>query len=160
RKQSEEQRRQFIEQLIASKEERGHFSHVASHDMQEHLRMVLSFSAMLASEYGARLDEKGRQYLSLSLDAARQMRELVDDLVEYEGMRDEGGHDVSLDAGTEMNLVRDVLKAVITASDAKIVVGRLPRLTGSAVRFRRLMQNLLGNAIKYMPQGRAPSIRV
>lgn len=160
RKQSEEQRRQFIEQLVASNEERGHFSHVASHDMQEHLRMVLSFGAMLADEYGARLDAKGRQYLSLSLEAARQMRELVDDLVEYERLSDETGLDAVFDAAAEMKQVCDVLKDAIAASGAQIAVCRLPKLTGSAVRFRRLMQNLLGNAIKYMPPGRSPVIRV
>jgi PAS domain S-box-containing protein len=160
RKQSEEQRRLLIEQLVASNEERGHFSHVASHDMQEHLRMVLSFSAMLAEEYGDRLDTKGRQYLLLSLQAARQMRELVDDLVAYERLTDETGHDMSFDAGMEVKQVCDVLKDAITASGAQIVQCRLPRLTGSAVRFRRLMQNLLGNALKYMPAERVPRIEI
>ncbi len=160
RKQSEEQRRLFIEQLIASNEERGHFSHVASHDMQEHLRMVLSFGAMLAEEYGDRLDDKARQYLSISLDAARQMRELVDDLVEYERMTDETSHDTGFSAAAEIRLVQGILKEAIAASGARISVGRLPRLTGSAVRFRRLMQNLLGNAIKYMPPDRVPEIVV
>jgi PAS domain S-box-containing protein len=160
RKLLEEQRRLFTEQLLAISEERGHFSHVASHDMQEHLRMVLAFNAMLADEYGPQLDDKARQYLSLSLHAAQQMRELVDDLMEYDRMGGETEHVGPFDAQTEMELVLEGLKDSIQVTDADISVDPLPWLPGNPVRFRRLMQNLLVNAIKYVAPRTRPQVHV
>ena len=159
RKRGEEQRRELIDKLLAANVERGHFSHVASHDMQEHLRMVLSFGSLLSQEYGPSLDDKARQYITLSLNAARQMRELVEDLVAFDGL-DEAKAARPFDAGAETALVLEGLKERIAVARAEIAVGALPRLAGNPVRFRRLMQNLIGNAIKYVPPGVTPQVHV
>jgi len=159
RKRGEERRRELIDSLLAANVERGHFSHVASHDIQEHLRMVLSFGSLLSLEYGPRLDDKARQYITLSLRAAQQMRELVDDLVEYDRL-DASSSSRRFDAGAETALVLEGLKDRIAAARAGVAVGGLPKLSGNPVRFRRLMQNLLGNAIKYVPPGVRPEVRV
>ncbi len=110
--------------------------------------MVLSFGSLLSREYGPRLDDKARQYISLSLHAAQQMRELVDDLVEYERLGAGVEEAKFFEAGAEMALVLEGLKDAAQASRAEITFAKLPRLRGNPVRFRRLMQNLLGNAIK------------
>jgi len=160
RKQAEEQRRLFIEQLTASNEERGHFSYVASHDLQEHLRMVLSFNTLLLEEYGPKLDSQGREYLTLSLNAARHMRELVADLLEYTRLGSDQERERPFDASAEMDLVLESLEALIHDSGAEIDVDPLPFLFGNPVRFRRLLQNLMGNAIKYVPPQVSPRLRI
>jgi two-component system, LuxR family, sensor kinase FixL len=160
RKQLEEQRRLFTEHLLAISEERGHFSHVASHDMQEHLRMVLAFNGLLVDQYGPGLDDKARQYLSLSLHAAQQMRELVDDLVEYDRAGEQMQNAGPFDAQAEIEAVLEGLKDSIQVTDADISVDPLPYLPGNPVRFRRLMQNLLVNAIKYVAPRTRPQVHV
>jgi light-regulated signal transduction histidine kinase (bacteriophytochrome) len=145
--------------LVGSNGDRAHFAHVASHDMQEHLRMVLSFGTLLAEEYGPRLDERGRQWLTLSLHAARQLRELLDDMVEYDGM-DGGGHAGTFDAMAQMEVVLEGLTQSIQAAGAEIAVAQLPDVPGNPVRFRRLMQNLVGNAVKYVAPQTRPCIRI
>jgi PAS domain S-box-containing protein len=160
RKHAEEMRQLFIEQLMASNEERGHFAYVASHDLQEHLRMVLSFGTLFSEEYGPQLDDTARKYLSLSLNAAAQMRELVDDLVEYGRLGTEKDRMQEFEAMAEIGLVLEVLKESIKDARAEIEVERLPVLFGNPVRFRRLMQNLVGNAIKYREPNVRPVVRI
>lgn len=159
-KQAEEQRQLFIEQFIASSEERGHFSYVASHDLQEHLRMVLSFTTLLSEEYGAGLDGKARQYLSLTLNAAEQMRELVDDLLEYGRSGAEFERERTFDGAEEVRTVLETLAEPIRESGAEISCAPLPPLFGNPVRFRRLMQNLIGNGMKYVSPQTTPRIQV
>jgi two-component system, LuxR family, sensor kinase FixL len=160
RKQSEEQRQLLIEQFISSNEERGHFSYVASHDLQEHLRMILSFTALLSEEYGAQLDDKARQYLSLAVNAAKDMRELVDDLLEYGRFGGELEHETPFDAVTEVHRVLSTLAEPIRVSGAEVTVDPMPTLFGNATRFRRLMQNLIGNGLKYVAPGTIPRVQV
>lgn len=160
RRQAEEQRQLFIEQFIASNEERGHFSYVASHDLQEHLRMVLSFTALLSEEYGPDLDDKARQYIFLALNAAKNMRELVDDLLEYGRFGSELEREKPFDAVTEIHRVLDTLAEPIRESGAEVKIDPMPSLFGNPVRFRRLLQNLIGNAIKYVAPHTTPHVRV
>jgi two-component system, LuxR family, sensor kinase FixL len=157
---SNEERRLLIEQLIASNEERGHFAYVASHDLQQHLRMVLAFNTLVLEEYGSKLDDKARQYLTLSLNASGQMRDLLGDLLEYGRLSADLDCAKSFDTAVEMNQVLEILDDSVRSSDAEIEIGPMPILYGNPVRFRRLMQNLLTNAIKYVAPAAVPSIGV
>ncbi|HEX3756202.1 MAG TPA: ATP-binding protein [Rhizomicrobium sp.] len=148
-----------IVRLGTADEGARHFHHLASHDMQEHLRMVLAFNRVLAEEYGPKLDNRARHCLSLSLEAASQMRDLLDDLRAYEKAKGVPSN-VLFDAQAELERVRQGLELSIRETGTRIATDRLPRLWGNAVRFRRLMQNLLSNAIKYVPRGTSPAIRI
>ena len=160
RKRADELREQFIDQLTASNEERTHFAHVASHDLREPLRLVTVFCALLLKEYGDRLDERGREYLSLSVSSTTQMTDLLDDLVDYSrlGLEAERGSWFSAEQCLQQ-VLRDLGEA-IRESGAEITSGLLPKVYGNPIRFRRLTQNLVGNALKYVVADVAPRIHV
>jgi two-component system sensor kinase FixL len=150
----------LIEQLTASNEERGHFAHVASHDLREPLRMVSAFSRLLAQDYGESLDERGREYLSLVVSATGQMQELLDDLVDFGRLGSEAERASWFSTGDSIALVLETLGDPIKESSATILVDDLPRIHGNPIRFQRLMQNLIGNALKYVAEGIEPRIQV
>ena len=153
-------REALIEQLTSTNEELGHFAHVASHDLREPLRMITGFCSLLRDQYGERLDERGREYMTLVYSATRQMQELLDDLVDYARIENELEHASWFEAGEAVNLVLETLAEPIAVSRAEITVSELPRLHGNAVRFNRLMQNLIGNALKYVEEGVEPRVHV
>jgi PAS domain S-box-containing protein len=160
RKRAEEQRELFVEQLAASNEERGHFAHVASHDLQQHLRMVSAFTALLSDQYGESLDEKAREYLALTLNAAERMRDLVDDLLEYGRLGTEADRTSRFDASASMAQVIESLDEPIQQSGALITYDPLPLINGNPIRFTRLLQNLVANALKYVEPGMVPRVHV
>ena len=160
RKRSDALREQFIDQLTASNEERGHFAHAASHDLREPLRLVTVFCGSLLKDYGERIDERGREYLSLSVAATTQMSDLLDDLVDYSRLGLEAERGSWFAAGEILDQVLRYFDEPVRESGAKITRDPLPDIYGNPVRFRRLMQNLVGNALKYVAAGVAPRIHV
>jgi len=157
---ADELREQFIEQLAASNEERGYFAHVASHDLREPLRMITAFSKLLATDYSDRLDERGREYLSLVVSATSQMQDLLDDLVDFGRLGLEAVRGSWFASRESLDQVLETLHDPIEESGAKIVSGELPRIYGNPIRFQRLMQNLIGNALKYVAPDVEPLIHV
>jgi two-component system, LuxR family, sensor kinase FixL len=160
RKRAGELRERLIEQLTASNEEKGHFAHVASHDLREPLRMVAAFSRLLAKDYGERLDERGREYLSLAVSATTQMQDLLDDLVDFGRLGLEAERRSWFESNASLDQVLENLHESIRESGAEITRGPLPRIYGNSIRFDRLMQNLVGNALKYVDAGVAPRVHV
>ncbi len=160
RKRLELTREQLIAELTASNEERAHFAHVASHDLREPLRMVESFCGLLATGYADKLDERGREFIKQAVSGAVRMRELVDDLVDYGRIGHEAERGVWFDASDSLARVLENLNEAIAESGARIEAGLLPRIYGNPIRFIRLMQNLVGNALKYVPAGAHPCIQV
>jgi PAS domain S-box-containing protein len=160
RKRAEDIREQFIEQLAASNEERGYFVHVASHDLREPLRMVAAFCGLLSKDYGERLDERGREYLALAVTATTQMRDLLDDLVDYGHPDLEAERGSRFDSNDGLDQALENLSDPIKESGAEVTREGLPRVYGNPIRFHRLMQNLVGNALKYVAPGVTPRIHV
>ena len=117
----------LIEQLTASNLERSYFGHVASHDLREPLRMIAAFCGLLTRDYGDRLDDRGREYLSLSVSAANQMQDLLDDLVDF------GRLTLDAERGTWFE-TGDALEVVGLDADAVVGDGETPVL---AVQRRR-----------------------
>lgn len=160
RKRAEEQRERFVEQLVASNEEKGHFAHVAAHDLREPLRMMTAFCGLLSKDYGERLDMRGQEYLSLALSSGARMQELLDDLVEFGRLGQEAERRSWFDANQSLERVLENLRDAIRESEAEVICGTLPRLYGNPIRFIRLTQNLIGNALKYVAPGVEPRVEV
>jgi PAS domain S-box-containing protein len=160
RKRRDDQRERRMEALAAANEELTRFAHLASHDLKEPLRMVAAFCELLSKDYGGRLDERGREYLSLAVSAATQMRNLLDDLVDYQPAGGAAERDVWFDTDEAVDQAIAGLKEMIRESGAEIVRDDLPWLHGNPVRFTRLIQNLVGNALKYVAPGTRPRIRL
>jgi PAS domain S-box-containing protein len=160
RKRAEELRGRFTEQLTIANRWRTNFSHAASHDLREPLRMTAAFCGMLSKEYGERLDDRGREFLSLAISATAEMRELLDGLIAFDRLDQEAERGVWFDSDAYIDEALEHLEDSITASGAQITRGQGPRIFGNPVRFHRLMRCLIGNALKFGRSGVAPRIEV
>lgn len=153
-------RKKAEEEILRSNVELERFAYIASHDLQEPLRMVANFTALLSEEYEAGMDDQAKEYMGFIIDAARRMQDMVGDLLEYSRIGHEEAGFSEFDADTHIKVVLENLNEVIEETGASVEVGELPEIYTNPVRFSRLMQNLIGNAIKYRDKDRAPVIRV
>jgi light-regulated signal transduction histidine kinase (bacteriophytochrome) len=148
------------EELRRSNRDLEQFAYVASHDLQEPLRKVASFTQLLQKRYGGQMDERADQYIAFAVDGAKRMQQLIQDLLGFSRVGRLGGElaDVPLDAaladalGNLENLVEDT-GAVVTHDELPVVRGERPLLV-------QLLQNLVGNAIKFRDPERPPVVRI
>jgi signal transduction histidine kinase len=146
-------------ELSASNAELERFAYIASHDLQEPLRMVSSFLQLLQKRYGGQLDERADQYIHYAVDGAERMKGLIRDLLEYSrlGTGKEGFDWV--DCGDVMAEVGEVFRERVVAVRAMLEIGPLPRVWGDRVQLVQLFQNLVSNALKYASD-EPPVIRI
>jgi PAS domain S-box-containing protein len=138
------------EALRQSNEDLNQFAYAASHDLQEPLRMVSLFSQMLHSDYTGRLDPEADQHISYVVNGAKRMEQLLRDLLAYSqaGSKSEGAVH-PLDCGKVMEEVLLNLHVSIEQNGASVTWSDLPAVPADHVRLVQLLQNLIGNAIKY-----------
>lgn len=147
------------EELANSNVELERFAYVASHDLQEPLRMVTSFLQLLKKRYDDKLDETAVQYINFAVDGAERMKTLIMDLLDYSrvGSNTEPNEDVDLNILIED--VRDVFGKTIDEVKATITVSPLPIVKGTRTQLFQLFQNLISNAIKYQSK-ESPKIQI
>ncbi len=150
----------LMTRLTESNAELERFAYVASHDMQEPMRMMLSFSELLAQDYAGVLGDEGLEYLKIIGSSAVRMRNMVRDLLEYARLEGEARLFAPVDLRRELGLVEDNLRQLIEETGAEITCGELPVVQGSAVQIMRLLQNLIANGIKYQPPGQIPLLHL
>ncbi|MEO6866775.1 MAG: ATP-binding protein [Gaiellales bacterium] len=137
------------------------FAYVSSHDLQEPLRMIRSFSQLFMQRHAETLDDDGRELLEYVVDGAERAQDLVQDLLEYSriGMVEPNVDDVSLEAALDQALID--LAPAIEEHDVQIErTGNLPIVRGDAPKLARLFTNLVSNAIKYHDPRRRPVIAI
>jgi light-regulated signal transduction histidine kinase (bacteriophytochrome) len=149
-------------ELAASNEELEQFAYVASHDLQEPLRMVTNFLSQIEKKYSDLLDEKGKTYIHFAVDGAKRMRQMILDLLEFSraGRIDTKYQEVNLDL-----LVKDILdlhQKKIEETDARVIIGELPVITAPKTALRQVFQNLINNSLKYShsKNGAIPQISI
>ena len=145
---------------MRSNEELERFAYIASHDLQEPLRMVRNFTGLLEAEYGESMDETAGQYMKFVTDAAERMQNLIADLLEYSRVGAENAGFETFDSNKTIKIVEDNLADEIEETGTKITAKNLPDIYANPVRFSRLMQNLIGNAIKYRAPDTKPEIKI
>lgn len=149
-----------VGELERSNEELESFAYAASHDLQEPLRMVRGYAQMVASRYADRLDDDGRDCLGFLADGAERMKRMIDDLLAYSRVEQAPAGVSAVKMDWVLERAQANLAAAIDEAGARIEAAPLPRVAGDASLLSRLMQNLLGNAIKYRDPIRPPLIRV
>jgi PAS domain S-box-containing protein len=146
-------------ELAASNAELERFAYIASHDLQEPLRMVSSFLQLLQKRYKGQLDQRADQYIHYAVDGAERMKVLIMDLLEYSRVGSSKDSFGEVDTAVIMQEVGDVFREKIIAARARVEIDPLPKVWGDKVQLMQLFQNLLSNALKYHSEA-LPSIRV
>lgn len=136
------------------------FAFVASHDLQEPLRKILSFGERLGTSAGPMLEGDARHYLERMLDAATRMRTLITDVLAYSQIATSGAPFAPTDLGAIARDVVSDLELLIADTGARIEVGTLPVIDADAMQMRQLFRNLLGNALKFRRKDSAPVVQL
>ncbi|WP_228040685.1 sensor histidine kinase [Streptomyces chromofuscus] len=160
---SETSRRLLDEQaadLQRSNTELEQFAYVASHDLQEPLRKVSSFTQLLQRRYGGQLDERADQYIAFAVDGANRMQVLINDLLAFSRVGRVLNDHEEVDLEDVLSRTLDNLSVSIEESDAAITHDPLPKVVGDATQLGMLWQNLLSNSIKFRRPDRSPDIRI
>ena len=146
-------------ELARSNAELEQFAYAASHDLQEPLRMVASFTQLLQRRYQGRLDDQADQFIHFAVDGATRMQRLINDLLTYSRVG-RGGQPVA-DVSCEEAFDRAVqnLREAVRETAAVVTRGPLPRVKGDGTQLMQVFQNLIGNAIKFRGLSR-PTIHV
>ena len=154
-----EEHRQVLEDLSRSNRDLEQFAYVASHDLQEPLRMVAAYTQLLAERYKGKLDENADKYIDYAVDGALRMQRLVQDLLAFSrvGRNRMERHPVNCNAALDSALKN--LQAAIDESGARIEHRPLPTVMADSTRMVQLFQNLIANAIKFRSD-QAPLVRV
>ena len=147
-------------ELSRSNAELEQFASVASHDLQEPLRKVQTFAVQLTASEHDRLSVEGQDFLRRMTDAAARMRTLIDDLLMFSRVSTKGRPFVAVDLGEIVAEVLLHLELSIKESGARVTVDALPTVEADPVQMRQLLQNLLGNALKFRHEGVVPDVRV
>ncbi|MEO8764220.1 MAG: PAS domain S-box protein [Ginsengibacter sp.] len=147
-------------ELATSNAELEQFAYVASHDLQEPLRMVASFLTQLEKKYGDVIDDAGKKYIAFAVDGAKRMRQIILDLLEYSrvGRMEDKLEPVVLNDITEE--IQVLFRKQINEKKAHIEVGKLPVIRAYKAPLRQVFQNLISNALKYTRMNVPPDIRV
>jgi len=147
------------EELARSNRELEQFAYVASHDLQEPLRMVGSYVQLLERRYKDKLDEDATEFIAFAVDGAQRMQRLINDLLMYSRVGTRGKELVRTSCERILELTLANLRAAIDESGAEIAHDALPEVVADETQLVQLLQNLIGNAIKFRGDG-PPHIEV
>jgi PAS domain S-box-containing protein len=159
RKRAEETIRRITDDLLRSNTELEQFAYVASHDLQEPLRMVSSYVQLLARRYQGRLDSDADEFIAFAVDGAKRMQNLINDLLAYSRVGTRGSDLMPVSTEYLLEEALSNLQLSIQESGAKITHDPLPIVSGDPIQLVMVFQNLLGNAIKFRG-AEAPCIHV
>ena len=160
RKRAEEELKDFAAQLKRSNAELQDFASVASHDLQEPLRKVQAFGDRLKVKYGDSLNEDGRDYLERMQNAAGRMQTLITDLLTFSRVTTQAQPFVPVDLRRVTNEVLSDLETRIETTNGTIEIGELATIDADPMQMRQLLQNLIGNALKFNRPGVPPIVKI
>ncbi len=159
RKQVEDELRRTLAELDRSNQELEQFASVASHDLQEPLRMVASYTQLLAQRYGDRLDQDAREFIGFAVDGATRMQQLIQDLLAYSRVTTFGASLAPTDALVALDAALTNLRVAIQETGAVVTHEDLPTVLADVTQLTQVFQNLIGNALKFHGEA-APRVHV
>jgi PAS domain S-box-containing protein len=149
RKKSEEQLVNTVGELKRSNDELQEFAYVASHDLQEPLRMVASYTQLLGQRYKGRLDSDADEFIAYAVDGSNRMQRLIQDLLAYSRAGTNGSALLEISSANALKEALTNLRGTIENSSAIVTHDPLPPITTDSTQLAQIFQNLVGNAIKY-----------
>ncbi len=150
---------QKTRELTRSNEELQQFAYVASHDLQEPLRMISSYTQLLGRRYGDRLDGDAQEFMGFIVDGAARMKQLIEDLLAYSRVGTRGKEFQEVDSGASLARALANLRTAQESSDAVVTHDAMPKVMADGAQLAQVFQNLIGNAIKFRAE-EAPRIHV
>lgn len=153
--------RQQMDALRRSNVELEQFAHIASHDLQEPLRMVASYTRLIADRYSDSLDDDGRDFMGFALSGAERMQAMIRDLLTYSRLGQMEPDLRPFELGKVIDTVEAMLRGTIEETGARIErLGPLPRVLGAEAQCLTVLQNLISNGIKFRRDDTAPVISI
>jgi PAS domain S-box-containing protein len=160
KREAEEMLRDYMKQLERSNSELERFASIASHDLQEPLRKIQAFSDRLTERFREELPETGRDYLERIGGAAKRMQDLINDLLMFSRLSAKGQAYARVNLGKIARSVLSDLEIRIEETGGKVIVGELPTLDADPVHMRQLLQNMIGNALKFARPEVPPEVTI
>lgn len=149
RQRIEEKLKGTVVALESSNKNLEQFAYVASHDLQEPLRMVASYVQLLEQRYKGRLDSDAKEFIAFAVDGANRMQKLINDLLSYSRVSTRGKEFKDTDSKYALDQAIDNLRMAVEDSGAVITYDNLPKISGDESQLIHLFQNLIDNAIKF-----------
>jgi light-regulated signal transduction histidine kinase (bacteriophytochrome) len=146
--------------LQKSNAELEQFAYVASHDLQEPLRMITGYTTLLARRYQGKLDKEADEFIGYAVDGAKRMQGLIDDLLSYSRVGTQGKEFALVDCEGVLARTLVSLQVAVEESSARVTREPLPTVTGDETQLGQLFLNLVGNAIKYRDGSKAPEVHI
>jgi PAS domain S-box-containing protein len=153
RKDAEAALLQKVQELARSNEELGQFAYIASHDLQEPLRMVASYTELLSRRYKGQLDSDADEFIAFAVDGANRMQRLIEDLLTFSRVGTRGTDLLGISSEEALQRALINLRGSIEESGALVTHDLLPEVLADETQLVQLFQNLVGNAIKYRRSG-------
>lgn len=147
-------------ELERSNRDLEQFAYVASHDLQEPLRKVASFTQLLQKRYGDQLDERADQYIAFAVDGARRMQRLIQDLLSFSRVGRSGSEPEDVDLERALEQVRHDQEGRIVEAGAEVTHDPLPVVRGERALLTMLLANVVGNAVKFRDPARPPRVHL
>ena len=155
-----EQETRYSQELTRSNAELQQFASIASHDLQEPLRKIRAFGNRLQEKYADALSEQGRDYIERMQNAAQRMQILIDDLLVFSRITTKAQPLVPVNLGEVTKEVLSDLEVLIQQTGVCIEVGELPTIDADPLQIRQLLQNLIGNALKFHRENESPCVKI
>ena len=159
RERAQEAVAQKAQELARSNADLEQFAYVASHDLQEPLRMVTSYTQLLAKRYGGKLDDDADEFIAYAVDGAERMRALISDLLAYSRVSTQASEPEPTDCEAVLDGALANLHEAIQESDAAVTRDPMPNVLADGPQLGQVFQNIVGNAIKYRGE-KPPEVHV
>ncbi len=159
RKRAQEKLARQADELARSNAELQEFAYVASHDLQEPLRVISGFVQLLSDRYGGQIDETADEFIGYVVDGTERMKILINDLLEYSRVGTRGRPLEPVESASALENAVSNLRVAIREADAKITHDRMPRVQGDINQLSQLFQNLISNGMKFHGEKR-PEIHI
>jgi PAS domain S-box-containing protein len=156
---SEEKQLEYSRILESKNRDLKEFAYIVSHDLKEPLNTIANFSNLVKDKYQEILDEKGKKFLGYISDSTERMSTLINSLLQYSNI----GHEETestLDCNAIIDNVMDDLTLRISDTNAEFTIKKLPEIQGFETDIRQLFQNLISNALKFIPDSTIPNIKI
>jgi PAS domain S-box-containing protein len=159
-KESDLEAKNLTAALKRSNQELEEFASVASHDLQEPLRMISGYLKLIVQRYQDRLDQDGQEFIAFAVDGAQRMQAMINDLLSYSRVTTQGKTFSLIETEAVLQRALLNLKVAVDEAGARVTHEAMPAAMGDERQIERLFQNLIGNGLKYRRPGDVPEIHV